>query len=643
MRNAVLAISCLVGLLWLTGLLACDLAVEGRPDGGAGPMNDDGGWFGGPPDAPTPLAPSEADALGGTGTRASCLNFADDDGNGLVDCEDPSCIDPAINAACCVGSRADACCDAVAIETLESGTGCSPACLATGTTTLVPRLGQVFATGSLPVGMCPTMPRTNGFVPLGDPRAHGLLTLPSRYALTAARLVIEGRIGVAEGVTDLAAAGFGVFDEQGLGAIPRPLVAIVASASANDVRVVVGDRVVYAEPLAEDECGRSQRYRLTVRPDGTFLAERQPAQGGSWTVMLSDGRYDASPVAQVALFGQQPNPDGRPRAWVSDLTVEQHGCDVLSPSRASTPTVAAGGTHDVDGLAVFDDGAGGLDALVTSGNQIYWMDVRSDSGSLVSGTADPFAVNYQPTALWGASFERVQDVDVVVVGGAHRVFLAAGPAVGALAVYATTWNPTARTFGVTPTLVVGADDFDEGGRDAVSVDGPSALVRNSSGGEQIVLAVRVRYADGISALRLVGLSPTADLATAPPEVVGRDAAGLTTNGLLHANRSASASAFDRDEVADPQLVDLDGIVRVLYAGRRGTRWSIGMVVASPDFTHFTPVGTEPVLAPTGTGFDALGVSEPFLVRRPNEHRLYYAGSDGARRSVGLARQPVVVP
>jgi hypothetical protein len=581
---------------------------------------------------------SEAAADDRRGAGASCLNFIDDDHNGLTDCEDPSCNDPSVNRACCVGSAAAACCNATTTRSVASG-ACSPACLATDGTPLTPRLGQVFDARVLPE-QCGVLPRTHGFAPIGDATSHGLLALPESYPLGAARLVVEGRLGVASS-GELAAAGFGAFPEQGLGAIPRPLIAVLASASANEVRVIVGDRVVYAEPLADTECGRSQRYRLTLEPTGAFVVEAHgpDASGDAWRVVTRGG-FDVAPTARVAMFGQQPNPGARPLAWVSDLTVAQHGCDILAPARPSSPMVSAGAAHDVNGLAIFEDDAGGLDALVTSGNQLYWMDVRRDSGTLVSDVpGSPFARIVQPVT-WGPDFARVEDVDVVVVADVRRAFLAAGPIDGPLSIYATTWDARTRSFpSEAPTRVLAPSEFDTDTRDAISIDGPSALVR----GGRLVLAVRVQYADGGTELRIRQVSDTLDASLAPEGVVALDSAGVTTNGLLHVNRSSSPTAFDRDEIADPQLVEIDGIVRVLYAGRRGTRWSLGMVVASPDFAYFTPVGTEPVLAPSGVGFDALGVSEPFLVRTSGEDRLYYAGSDGSRRSIGLARQPSVRP
>jgi hypothetical protein len=65
------------------------------------------------------------------------------------------------------------------------------------------------------------------------------------------------------------------------------------------------------------------------------------------------------------------------------------------------------------------------------------------------------------------------------------------------------------------------------------------------------------------------------------------------------------------------------------------------VVASPRFDYFIPVSDTPILGPSGEGFDALGVTEPTLVTRASTSWLYFAGTDGARHSLGLAVQPVL--
>jgi hypothetical protein len=638
MKHIPLVTACALGLLGLAGLTACadSTTGPGRTDLDGGSLGDTslGAGDGGPgADGAAPSPRAEADYSDDVaGNRASCLNFVDDDANGQLDCEDPSCASAGANVACCVGSTAEACCVGRRDTDVVTSGACGTPCLEVGGAPLTPRLGQVFEPAALPA-TCGVAVDGDAFAPIGDGTSHGVLALPATYSPATARIVIEGRIGVADDTTTLAAAGFGVFTDQGLGAVTRPLVAVVASASADEARVIVGDRVVHVEPLLAD-CGRSSYYRLALEPTGSFRVSRRTPTG-TFETIGTDFTYDVVPAARVAMLGQQPNPEVTgPLAWVSSLTVTQSGCDVLSPARGSTAVVEAG-THDVTGIAIFpqDAAESGYDALVSAGDQLYWMDVRLESGALTSISANPFALNFQPSALWGERFDRVEDVDVVLDGAEHRVFLAAGRAGEPLAIYTTTWDAAARELGPTPTMVVAASMIPG----AISVDGPSAL-RRSDG---IALAVRARFADGHTELRLVQLELGAELATDVTGVVGRDASGITTNGLLHASQGARPDAFDRDEVADPQLVELDGVVRVLYAGRRGTRWSLGLVVASPDFTHFAPVGSAPVLAPSGAGFDALGVSEPLLVRRDGADWLYFAGSNGARRGIGLATQPVL--
>ena len=650
-------LACAVALL---GLGACAMTPSpiASVDAGATAATDAEGALGdatapsdGSPrlDGSAPGLRSEADDRLGGDAQTMCLDFEDNDGNGVLDCDEPICQSATVNPACCVGSVAEACCDAVgSIEVAAGEAGaCGPTpCLAVDGEPLAALGGTVLAGEDLPTSTCGVRPAV-GFAPVGAPGSQGLLALPQRINPAAEYVRIEGRIGaVGTAEAELAMAGFGLFPAQELGGTGRPLVAVVGSVTAGDIRVIVGDRVIHTEPLGDD-CARSLFYAIVLSPSGDFRIERRPPDTTAWDATpLAAGRYDVRTDARVAMFGQQPNPPAEgPAAWVSDLRVEQRGCDRLAPTRPATPIVSAGGGQDVSGLAVFprDDG-GGYEALLTSGDQIHWLSVQSASGGLVSrSSGDPFADNIQP--IW-PGYARFRDVEVVRDREMHRVFLAAAAAGSdVFEIVETTYTPGASpsrpgTLGMTLTRVLSAADFapmDAESPAAVSVDGPTAAVVNVGGAPRFVLAARVRYADGSSGIRV---APS--LANAGgPSVFGRDARGVTTNGLVHANQSNDPDAFDRDEVADPQLVVIDGVARVHYAGRRGTRWSIGTIVASPDFSRFTPVSREPLLGPSGAGFDALGVSEPVLVRRAATDWLYFAGSDGARRSVGVARQGVV--
>lgn len=647
-------------------LVVLALAVSALP-GAAGCVGEHGGSTSidsglGSADTLEPPLSDEDGGVRGPGVRSeaeygdgvaggACFNLRDDDGNGLSDCADPSCAGPTANRACCVASTAGACCAARAMHALTpilDSPGCSSAspCLGVDGTPAVPVRGVIYEGTSLASGC--SSERDLVFAPIGDATAHGHLALPTAYDPAASYLRVEGRIGIVQGAdARVAAAGFGLFVPGGLAHQARPLVAVVASAASNDLRIIVGDRVVATEPLPSggEPCDRVADYALDLHPDGAFEVERRAVGGSTWTSVFIGGGYDVVRDARVAIFGQQPNPtsDG-PKAWVGGVSVEVKGCDVLAPARSAEPAASTPSrAHDVTGISVFptDGSRTRFEALVTSGEQLYWMEASASGRLGVAGSTDAFARNIQPSY---GEYTRFEDVEVLFDETTHHVFLAAARADGAFEVIRTRYTPS-PTPGMPGTLdeahsvIASAADFGAG---AISVDGPTALRRRGSSG--IVVVVRVRYGDGRTELRVAPVSAAAladGLPVETPPVVALDPHGITTNGLIRGNAFNDVAAFDRDEVADPHLFEVDGIVRVLYAGRRGTRWSIGMVVASPDFTHFAPAGGAPVLGPSGSGFDALGVTEPFLLQRGGVDFLFYAGSDGIRRSIGVASQPVV--
>ncbi|MFO0709363.1 MAG: hypothetical protein U0353_05965 [Sandaracinus sp.] len=630
----------------LLGLTACaDIGALRAEDTGPPPSFGDAAVAG--PDAGAPAPRSEA-SFGDDNGRSACLDFVDNNEDGVLDCDETECQSRLANPSCCVGSTAEACCTAEEISVVT--TCASGSCLEVAGESLSSAHGQIFAAADLPGGC--TAATAAAYAPIGTAVTHDWMALPASQDLDllSARVEVSARLGMGASTPrgEVAAAGFGVFTEQGLGAMARPLVGVVTSVTSNDLRVIVGDRVVTTIDLPDGACARDSAVQLSLTPDGRFTVHRRDpgVSGSGWGEPVASGSFDAVPHARIAMFGQQPNPDAQPAAWVSELAVTVNGCDRLAPARAAAPTVRAAGAHDVTGIAVFPSsvGASTHDALVTSDDQIYWMSVQAGSGGLVSTvSSDPFADNIQPS--WH-DYRHFEDIEVVVHGGVHQVFLAAARGDdGVFEIVSTEYTPSTTagmpgTLG-TPAVVLTAAQLSRMGATAVSVDGPS--VAWVSAEASLVMAVRVRFEDGHSEIRIAPaeslLATEADFAS--PNVQGRDASGVTTDGLVHANQATRLDAFDRDEVADPQIVETDGVVRVLFAGRRGTRWALGSIVASPDFQFFIPVSNTPFLEPSGAGFDALGVSEPQLVRRGGIDWLYFAGSDGARRGIGLAVQPVV--
>ena len=103
-------------------------------------------------------------------------------------------------------------------------------------------------------------------------------------------------------------------------------------------------------------------------------------------------------------------------------------------------------------------------------------------------------------------------------------------------------------------------------------------------------------------------------------------------------RRDDAQAFDRDELAAPHLWrDTHGVLRLFYAGRRGSRWSIGLAIANRlDFVE--RFGESALLAGSGVGADALGARAPAILDHGGgEYTLLYSGLDGASERLTFAR------
>ncbi len=92
--------------------------------------------------------------------------------------------------------------------------------------------------------------------------------------------------------------------------------------------------------------------------------------------------------------------------------------------------------------------------------------------------------------------------------------------------------------------------------------------------------------------------------------------------------------FDGDEIAHPSVVRVGGSFHIYYAGRRGTRWGVGLL-ATDELLYLRNVTEDgPLLRGSGEGFDALSALEPDVLVEPDRVSLFYVGTDGATRTVG---------
>jgi len=188
--------------------------------------------------------------------------------------------------------------------------------------------------------------------------------------------------------------------------------------------------------------------------------------------------------------------------------------------------------------------------------------------------------------------------------------------------------------------------------DTLDFDGPDHVASDRPFIPSRLLAVRTsERATGRTAIALFTLAATTGSTTETATRITnlqlpQEPSGLRMSSIVH--EPTSGLGFDADEVASPSLVIVRDVLRLYYAGRRGTRWSIGLRV-SPDGVHWLEAGGgAAVLGASRLGFDALSVADPDAVVMTDPSgdgrstlRLYYAGSDGRTESVGLAEQPVL--
>jgi len=98
-------------------------------------------------------------------------------------------------------------------------------------------------------------------------------------------------------------------------------------------------------------------------------------------------------------------------------------------------------------------------------------------------------------------------------------------------------------------------------------------------------------------------------------------------------KGATGSGFDADEIASPSLMVRNGAYHLYYAGRRGTRWRLGLLV-SDAVVYWREIDEGvPVLTASEQPFERVGVMDPDVTAQGNEVELVYSGWDGARTTL----------
>ncbi len=600
------------------------------PDGSSGTTVDAGADPSPPPwtdagsgdfaDAGATSNPDDASIRGGFESDEVCFDAVDNDLSGVLDCADPSC---ALTPVCCVGSAEAACCtgtsngwsvpsDAVASCTPGPTTGCDALLgIATPFGSDVPRI------------------EGGGIVP-GGSEAEAGLAFSGRFSPRSAILTVSATVAAPTGC---ASCLDGVALSLGLTTpgrtVPEALVGVLVSGSRGDASLVVGGRTVARHGLPDSA---AHTYTLVTHPDGAVSLSTDFDFAADATLEVPDADV------QVLLHGLTSNRSAAmgPPARVLQLEVASRGCDRPGALDRGAPTLVTG---EVPAWGTGSSGAptlatspitGALMAFASGGS--IWLAHPVGSGFEVTAGAGPALAQGSMPGMWfdhpdllALDSRWVLFVSARTEGGVPNVLRVDGP---------EGWEPTFAADALRPVFT---PEPSLGPDAVIGLESPSA----ARVGDTVLLAARAVHADGHTGLVLLSGGSAPDASFTLQDVCGTGCTdpATETSRALHVP-SIDAFAFDHDEVDAPSLqARRDGVTLLYFAGRRGTRWAVGLLVghraASPGspfvFRPASPSG--PLLAGSGIGLDRLGVRDPEPFEDAGGARLFYTGSDGVSTRV----------
>lgn len=533
---------------------------------------------------------------------ATCYDGEDNDDSGAVDCADESCANL---GSCCVGS-AD-CCATLSSPPLPSTLTIPADCPG------MPSTGCLAGEPVTEFGD-PGPRITDGVLyPGGDDSYDSGLLIGGSVDLSAMRAEVTTRF---EAPSDCGAScleGVGVaFTAQadfGPSTYVRPLVGLVSSGARGTVSLVVSDTTIRTWSLEENP----GTWKLTLRPTGTAEVSIDGVPAGS-------ARFPTIADARLVVYGRNRNPGSTAPngSGISQLETLVELCDipqawrvrdelVLSVPPALSPLEA--GLVRAPSVAVKD---GRLALAYEQDNRIGFAVRGSEPQRFTVAAEEAFVT---PGLPWNES--GAEHPELLWDGSEWRLFYTAISAEDVRSIgVARSVDPS-----VTPFV---SDDEPLLEPDGVRVVGYSspAVVRLGYDHEIWILVVRADLADGSHQLQTF-VSRDGGMGFARFE---QDRlAELTTRGT-----SATFDGFDADEIAGPSIVVQNGAYHLYYAGRRGTRWRVGLLL-SDELVHWRVLdGGAPVLEGDGSGADRLGVRDPDVFATGTTVELFYGGTDGAR-------------
>ncbi|MCZ7678134.1 MAG: hypothetical protein M5U28_04905 [Sandaracinaceae bacterium] len=500
-------------------------------------------------DASTDAGPLSPPARTETDYSAdACFNGVDDDQDELTDCADSTC---SATPFCCLGLTTAACCAPGSPLTASFASCADPSC---GVATL---FGDP----------APTV-EGDALVPNGSPITDAGLVLGGPIDGTRERITLAAAIAAPiDSCTEcLDAVALGVGDAlEGDVVSVRPDAAVIVRASRRDFALVVAGEVVESAELAD---GDPHVYTLSLSPDGTVSLDVDGTERDDRGVDAARRstraalRAIAEPLFAPPADGARALGHGADRGLRDPSSLARDEAPVLPPwsplgSRAPTAVV---------------DGAGLLVAFELAG-AIHLARQAADGTWTLAGSG-----NIDTPVLSPPSGEAYRDPELVREAERWVLYLTHERGSTRSIARASGEDGHAERFDAPVPLSVE-------GLPTLSLSAPAVA---TFGGRTLLSAVAEQSGStSIYLFEVVGdalLLPSGD---------------ISSGAVVRAR--GGVSAFDADEVGGPALhVDGAGILRLYYAGRRGSRWAIG-VLASGDGSVFLYAPGEPVLRPLGRG------------------------------------------
>lgn len=610
-----LALASSVGVLATAGaslLTACGADAD-RPllDASTSLATSDASSAGSDAGALTPEGPGGADMS----DDSTCFDLSDSDGDGRVDCEDDGCAETPI---CCVDRITAACCvDAVVDEPLALD-ACAD--------------GLVAECGGLGVDVRGATPRIRGgaLIALTDGATDAIVDVPSWSIRPGAEsITLEADITAADTSAQLDATGFGLWVPDVAQSV-QPFVAIVVSPTRGEVTYWAGDHLLGSEPLSAIE--PSTTYRLTLGADGSVSFTTASLAPVTTTVALPDtalvpllfGRVvnDDDTVSRVTGFRRSTQRCDVPSALVTPRESLVGASELFDVETVREPSVVYRSLGEAPELRVAFAATQGLE---NAPDVIFTGTLDGPEDTSLDAIASLLTTEDVSTAL-DAHVVHLAGPDLSVSAGGvlqlHFAFQRADDPVWRLGRVDDPLGESGPRTIVELTIPSSTDSFD----DPAVLDATRLVARRGTGLDS---ALVVLTSTGENTYAVESMVCDARACAAAEDL---DASAFLTV-------SSDPMAFDRDEVRSPSVFTARGVTRIAYAGRRGTRWSLGLILANPRANAFRLEGSA-LLAPDGSfEADGWGLATPAAALVDDAVLYVYAGTDGTHWGLFTAHQP----